>query len=615
MEIERRLSDVLREFARTLATDFPIQAILDQLVGRIVDVLPVDAAGVTLIAPGSKPRYVTASDSSALRFEQLQTELGEGPCLAAFNTGQAVTIADLDDDDRFPKFAERALAEGLRAVFTFPLRQENHQFGALDLYRTTPGGLDDEALAAAQSLADVAAAYLLNAEARAELQESSERARQTSLHDALTGLPNRSLLVDHLKHAIDRCSGSALLVAILFVDLDHFKAINDTHGHHVGDELLVAVAERLNGVLRSGDTLARLAGDEFVILCEDLADAAQVEPIAARIDRALNVPFVLSGVEVETTASVGIAFAGKGGDVPEQVLRDADIAMYQAKRKGGARHGVIDLREQRLADHRASLNRDLRHALARNELRLDYQPIVATAEGRITGAEALLRWTHPTRGLIGPDTIIPLAEQSGHIAEIGRWALHQACADRRRWSCPGNHGELEVSVNVSVRQLMGLDFVATVASVLANTSFDPNLLTLEVTESVFIDDFERAVLTLNDLKALGVKLALDDFGTGFSSLSHLQRFPVDVVKIDKTFVAGLDLPPVSHLIVTAMTGLAHSLGMTVVAEGVETHNQYQAITAVGCDAYQGFYFARPASADQLASFIADCTPLPARGDG
>ena len=604
MEIERRLSDVLSEFARTLVTDFPIQAILDHLVVRIVDVLPIGAAGVTLISPGMQPHYIAASDDAAMRFEQLQTELGEGPCLVAYQEGEAVIVPDLRADDRFPIFATRALEEGLGAVFTFPLRHDDHQLGALDLYRTSPGPVNAGAMTAAQTLADVAAAYLLNAQARSDLRDSSDRARESALHDGLTGLPNRTLLVQRLVHAILRCRRSEKLVAILFADLDRFKAINDTYGHHVGDELLVAVAARLTELLRPGDTLARLAGDEFVILCEDLEHTAQVEPLATRIDEALGEAFVLSGIEVQVSASVGIAFAGRGDDVPEQILQDADTAMYQAKRKGGARHGTVDVGEQRLADNRAMLNRDLRGALARRELRTEYQPIVATADGRITGVEALLRWAHPVRGIVAPDTIIPLAEQSGLILDIGRWVLMQACLDLHRWQRHDEYRELEICVNISTPQLMAPDFTTTVADVLAETRTDPTLVTLEMTESVFIGDSDRALIVLHDLKRLGVKLALDDFGTGYSSLSYLKQFPVDIVKIDRAFIADLGRDPSSRLIVSAIVRLAHSLQMTVVAEGIESAHQYDEVVALDCDCYQGYFFARPASADALDSLMA-----------
>jgi diguanylate cyclase (GGDEF)-like protein len=604
VEIERQLSDVLSEFARTLVTDFPIQAILDHLVGRIVDVLPISAAGVTLIAPGADPRYVAASDDSALRFEQLQTELGEGPCIAAYESGEAVAVPDLRDDIRFPTFAPRAVEAGLLAVFTFPLRQGDEQLGALDLYRSTAGPLDEGAMRAAQTLADVAAAYLLNAQARADLRESSERALESSLHDALTGLPNRILLVQRLDHAILRCRRSEKMVAILFADLDLFKSINDTYGHHVGDELLVAVAERLTGLLRPGDTLARLGGDEFVVLCEDLDEASQVGPLAARIGAALGDSFVLSDVEVKVTASVGIAFAGRGDHVSEQLLQIADTAMYQAKRKGGGRHAVVDLREQRLANHRAGLNRDLRGVVARGELRTEYQPIVAVPGGQIVSVEALLRWEHPIHGVVAPQVAVPLAEQAGLISEIGRWVLEQACLDRRGWDRPGPAGDITICVNVSAHQLMAGDFARSVEAVLADTHTDPTLLTIEVTEGVFVQDSGRVLDALNRLKRLGVRLALDDFGTGFSSLSYLKRFPVDILKLDRVFIADLGRDPASRLIVSAVVGLAHGLGMVVVAEGVETAEQYEEVASLECDSYQGFYFAGPMSAAHLDAMLA-----------
>jgi diguanylate cyclase (GGDEF)-like protein len=603
MEFDRQLADLLSEFARTLVTDFPIQAILDHLVVRIVDVLPITGAGVTLISPGVTPRYVAASDAAALRFEQLQTELSEGPCLAAYATGNAIAVPDLRIDTRFPRFAPRAVGAGLLAVFTFPLRQGERQLGALDMYRDVAGPLDAGAMMAAQTLADVAAAYLLNAQARADLRESSERAHESSLHDALTGLPNRTLLVQRLDHAIVRCQRSDKIVAILFADLDQFKSINDTYGHHVGDELLIAVSDRLSGILRAGDTLARLGGDEFVILCEDLDETAQGGPLAARVGAALSQTFNLSEVDVQVSASVGIAFAGRGNRGSEEVLQVADTAMYQAKRKGGARHATVDLREQRLANHRATLNRDLRGALARGELHIEYQPIVTTADGHITGAEALLRWTHPVHGNVAPTTAIPLAERSGLITEIGRWVLERACLDRQLWPRNDDPFGLDIAVNVSAHQLMAPDFPASVDDVLRETKTSPGVVTLEVTESVFLRDSERSLVALNQLKEIGVMLALDDFGTGYSSLSYLKRFPVDVVKIDRVFISDLDHNPDSRLIVNAVVALAHGLCMSVIAEGVESVDQYKQVAALDCDSCQGYYFARPSSANLLDTLL------------
>jgi diguanylate cyclase (GGDEF)-like protein len=601
MPSEQQLSNVLSEFARTMVTDFPIQGILDHLVLRIVDILPITAAGVTLISPGSNPRYLAASNPSALRFEQLQTELGEGPCLAAYTTGDAVAVPDLREERRFPRFVPRALAAGLVAVFTFPLRNGDARLGALDLYRDTPGPLDARAMRAAQTLADVAAAYLLNAQARADLQDSSDRSRETSRHDALTGLPNRVVLLERLEHALR--GRSATMAAVLFADLDQFKTVNDIHGHHVGDELLVAVAKRVTGLLRPSDTLARLSGDEFVILCEDVAGRSEVDGIAARIGAALSESFVLSSGDVRTTASIGIALTGRGDHRPEAVLHDADLAMYQAKRNGGARHQLIDLGEQRLVEQRASLQRDLRGACRGGELSMEYQPIVRTVDGRIVGVEALLRWAHPSRGLVSTSTLIPLAEQAGLIGEIGRWVLQQACRDLRSWRDHHHTDDLAVSVNVSAHQLMSVDFAATVEDVLVTTDTAPELVTLELTESVFVRDSQRALLVLNDLKRLGVMLALDDFGTGNSSLNYLNRFPVDIVKIDQGFIADLGRDRSSHAIVSAVVTLAHALSLTVAAEGVETARQHHDVAALGCDACQGYYFARPMLAEAFDALM------------
>ena len=604
MEMERRLSSVLGEFARTLLTDFPIQTILDHLVVRIVDVLPITSAGVTLISPDTAPHYIAASDDSALRFEQLQSELGEGPCLAAYELGEAVAVPDLAQDDRFPLFSPRALEEGLMAVFTFPLRHGDVRLGALDLYRTTPGPLNSEAMSSAQTLADVATAYLLNARAREDLRESSETARENSLHDDLTGLPNRALLVQRLDHAILRCQRSGKMVAILFADLDLFKSINDTFGHHVGDELLVAVAERLTALLRPGDTVARLSGDEFVILCEDIDHTSQVEPIAARIETALTEVFALSSAEVQVSASIGIAFAGRGNHLSEKVLQEADTAMYQAKRRGGASHAALDLGQHRLARHRAGLKRDLRGAAKRGELRVDYQPIVSTADGRITAVEALLRWAHPVHGIVAPAIVVPLAEQSGLIGEVGSWVLRQACLDWHRWQSQRPESALGISVNVSAHQLMAADFAASVEAILVGTGTDPRHVTLEVTESVFVHDVDGVTDMLKDLRCLGVMLAIDDFGTGYSSLSYLKRLPVDVLKIDRAFIADVDRDQKSRLILRAIVQLAHDLGMAVVAEGVESAEQHEQVALLGCDAFQGYYFARPASADGVEASLA-----------
>jgi diguanylate cyclase (GGDEF)-like protein len=605
---EQQLSAVLSDFARTMLTDFHVQGILDELVGRIVEMLPITGAGVTLISPLAGPRYVAASDSAALRFEELQTELGEGPCLAAYLTGEAISVPDLSAEPRFKLFGARALDAGLWAAFTFPLRQGSRRLGALDLYRDSPGALSPEDLVTAQTLADVAAAYLANAQARADLQDANARSQEIAMQDALTGLPNRGRLLERLEHAALRSGRSSKILALLFIDLDRFKEINNTYGHATGDALLVAVGLRITSDLRPGDTLARLAGDEFVVLCEELDDESQATLIAERIVAALSAPFRLAEQEVTVTASVGVAFAGPGAKVPDRLLHDADVAMYQVKRQGGSNHQIIDLRQQRLSEQRTSLERDLRGAIARGELQTHYQPIVRTADGVLEGAEALLRWNHPMEGMVPPTTVVAIAEQTGQISQIGRWVLEQGCRACCGWEIPAGGAPLGVAVNVSAHQLMTAGFVDQVEEVLAATRTPAERLTLEITESVFVQDPNRALVVLDALEKLGVTLALDDFGTGYSSLSYLKRFPVDIVKIDQIFVTDMQRDASSAAIVETIIDLAHRLAIKVTAEGVETAQQRDEILRLGGETSQGYYFGRPVPAESFAAAIA--TPAP-----
>jgi len=616
------LSGVLTEFAQTMVTDFPIQEILNRLAERIVEVMPVSAAGVTLITPELRPQYIAASDKAALRYEKLQTRMGDGPCLAAYQTGKTVSVPDLREETRFPKFVPRALAAGLAAVFTVPLCHGATRLGALDLYRDTPGPLSADSLVAAQTLAEVASAYLINAQGRSDLLDSSAQSRDAALHDPLTGLPNRVLMLEMLEHAFRSSRRSGKISAVLFADLDRFKEINDTYGHQIGDQLLVAVGQRVSGLLRPGDSVGRLSGDEFLVLCEGLDDPAQADPIAVRLHQELSRPFVLSGITVEISASIGVAFTGHGNDGVEEVLHDADFAMYRDKRKRAGGHAALDLRDLHLAGYQAGLARGLPGAIQRHELHLDYQPIVQAGNGRVTGVEALLRWTHPTRGPVAPDVFIPFAEQSGQIIELGHWVLEQACSDHEQWQ-RGRPEDITMAINVSPHQFMSAGFAESVAAALESTSTKPGLITLEVTESVLVRDQNRALVVMDELTEIGVKLALDDFGTGYCSLGYLNTLPIDAIKIDRTFIASLTPKPASHTIVTAIIALAHSLGMTAVSEGVETSEQHQQLVTFGSDACQGFYFARPMAAASFEILLQEppdltnphlpaVTPRPAR---
>ena len=343
---EETLSSVLGELARTLTTDFPVQGILDHFVKRIVEVLPITSAGVTLISAGVAPHYVAASDDAALRFEQLQSNIGEGPCVRAYETGQPVVVPDLRVERRFPKFAPAAVTAGLGAVFTFPLHDGDGRLGALDLYRDSPGELDAHDMEAAQTLADVAAAFLLNAQARDQLVAAFELLQSNTLHDPLTGLVNRVLLQDRIEHAAHLANGSDNVAAILFVNIDAFQLINETHGRQLGDQLLRAIAERLAGVVDSADTLARFADDKFVILCENIDSAVNVDGIVGRVDAALLEPFALIGADrpVALTASIGVVFAGSAKAISNDLVVKADKAMLAAKKELAAPHQLIDLR-------------------------------------------------------------------------------------------------------------------------------------------------------------------------------------------------------------------------------------------------------------------------------
>lgn len=450
-------------------------------------------------------------------------------------------------------------------------------------------------------LADVTAAYLLNAQARQRAQVATDWLRDGSLRDALTGLPNRVLLRELIEQASRRSRRNHGSVAVLFVDLDHFARVNEAHGHMIGDRLLVAVARRLSLLVRPGDTLARISGDQFVFLCEDLPVPADVDVLIGRIDEAFAEPFLLETVEIAATASVGIAFCGPGEAVTDDLVLDADIAMYQAKRRGSTSHQVIDLRTASEAHDRAELERDLHMALTTATLEVAYQPIVRTVDRVVTGVEALLRWTHPRRGPVPATTTIALAEHSGLIAGIGAWVLERSCQDWVAWAAGHPGRRLDLCVNVSARQLMSPAFVGNFGGILRETRMDPTALVLEVTERIFDAYGDHAMNVLKDLKALGVRLALDDFGTGYGSLTYLRRFPVDIVKIDRSFVSDMGRNPAGATMVAAVTHVAHDLGKQVTAEGVETAAQCSELVDVGCELAQGYFFARPMTAADFAA--------------
>jgi diguanylate cyclase (GGDEF)-like protein/PAS domain S-box-containing protein len=427
-------------------------------------------------------------------------------------------------------------------------------------------------------------------------------------HDPLTGLPNRTLLLDRLGVAVDRAIRLGGRIAVLFLDLDHFKVVNDSLGHALGDHLLVAISERLKVALRPGDTIARFGGDEFVVLCEDLHGRPDAVHIADRVSEAVSGPFMIDDAEVFVGMSIGIAFPDHlDPDLdPATLIRDADAAMYRAKERGRGRWEIFDNAMRASAVDRLDIENALRRALERRELRVFYQPVIDLTDGEITGVEALLRWEHAERGLLLPGDFIAVAEETGLIVPVGTWVLEQACRQLTRWHhAVPDLAPLRLAVNLSGRQLGHPNLVDDLGAVLAETGVDPSRIELEITESVLMDDVEMSSETLVRLKALGVQLAVDDFGTGYSSLSYLRRFPVDLLKVDRSFVGGLGSDPSDSAIAAAVITLAGTLGLQAVAEGVETAEQLAELRRLGCDRAQGFLLARPAPGDAVAELLAN----------
>ncbi len=435
-------------------------------------------------------------------------------------------------------------------------------------------------------------------------KKAEARLLHDAFHDALTTLPNRALFLDHLEMAIARTTRHPeRAFAVLFLDFDRFKIINDSLGHLAGDEMLVEVARRLKNSVRGGDTIARLGGDEFIILLEEINNAQEAVALAQRIQTTLREPIKLSGTEITITVSIGIAYSSEHYKKPEEILRDADTAMYQAKSQGKARYALFDPSMHTRALSQLQLENDLRRAIERNEFYLEYQPIISLQSGKLVGFEALVRWQHPERGFISPGDFIAVAEETSLIIPMGHWVIEQSCRQMQEWVQFYGDYNLTVSVNLSGKQLVQDDVVACVINKLALTGLSAQHLKLEITESVVMDNVEVAIRQLNQLRALGIKLSIDDFGTGYSSLSYLHRLPTDTLKVDRSFVSRMVEHSENAEIVRTIVLLAHTLKMDVTAEGIETKDQLLQLQKLGVEYAQGYYFSKPVGVHAAAELI------------
>jgi diguanylate cyclase (GGDEF)-like protein len=438
-----------------------------------------------------------------------------------------------------------------------------------------------------------------------ERKQGERGLEHKATHDPLTGLPNRVLFMDRLTHALAWSRRHETTFAILFIDLDKFKVINDSLGHETGDQVLIEVGRRLDEALRSSDTAARYGGDEFIVLCEDIKNDQQAIRIAQRITDSLEAPLSLDSDNTFVTASIGVVVGGSDSTAdPEMLIREADSAMYRAKKRG-VRCELFDNDLRARVAERREIERDLREAIDKQQFRVLYQPQVDLRTGKVVGVEALVRWDHPQRGLLAPADFLSLAEETGLIVPIGNWVLEESLRQAEEWRSARPNSSFQISVNLSAPQHEDPSLIPNIEAALAATDTDPSNLCLEITETVVMKDVDATFKVLESLKSIGAKLSVDDFGTGYSSLTSLRRFPVDSLKVDRSFVAGLGNGDFAEdaAIVTAVISLAHNLGLTAVAEGIETAEQLAELRAMDCDMAQGFYFARPRPAAAIGEML------------
>jgi diguanylate cyclase (GGDEF)-like protein/PAS domain S-box-containing protein len=596
---------VARLGERALRGDDP-EALMDEAIALLIETEGVESACVWRLDRDGRRLHLSAGLEGQVVGDGKRASAGrDSHAGAAVESGLHVIVDDWSTEKRYSMPPALRML-GVRSSLAVVIHGKAQPFGVLDIHSTSPSRFTPQDVHFVQASANVLTDAI-------ERHFADEALRHRVLHDSLTGLPNRPSFVGSLSEALKRATVSGSPVGVLFLDLDHFKLINDSLGHHAGDELLCAVAPRLRAHLRPGDIVARFGGDEFGILVDRLADEDEAIAIADRVSSAFSEPFPIDGTDHFITASLGVAVDRPStlepAD-PDMLIRNADAAMYRAKEHGRSRSEVFDAEMRARALRRLELERELRQGIARDELELNYQPMVCLSNGEVTGLEALVRWNHPDRGQLDPPEFIPVAEDSGLIEPLGRWVQRTACRQLVQWhELRPDDRPLDISVNLSAREVARRDLAASVAEVLSATGLDPVHLRLEITESVLVEESHSAMATLDQLSELGVRLVLDDFGTGYSSLAYLNRFPLDALKVDRSFVDGLGVEQERTAIVEAIIGMARALSLDVIAEGVENEAQLSELQRLGCDFAQGHYFSRALSPAKVARLIDDGLPV------
>jgi diguanylate cyclase (GGDEF)-like protein/PAS domain S-box-containing protein len=580
-----------------VATNQPLSDVLAQLL-RMIERQQPEAQGAIVLQNGR----LYQNGGPALPEELVLSVHGSmiGPEAATQGTptypSSNLTVTRLAGNNELRKFREIIFAKRLHTVWTNLIFAGNGQvLGSINVFFPTayqPERVDEVLLELACKLAAISI----------EQRHLTTQLAYQAHHDSLTGLPNRLFFEEHFQRTISQVAQSGDAAALLFFDLDRFKIVNDTLGHHIGDCLLQQVAQRLKRSVRRNDIVARMGGDEFTIILAELNDPDDAVRVAQKIVEAFQTPFVIQGHELKISGSLGVSLLPSDGQTTEELLKKADSAMYQAKENGRNNYQLFAMELSDAKLERLELEKDLSKALERGELSLHYQPLLQLDSGQIIGVEALLRWNHPTLGQIPPATFIPIAEESGLIIEVGNWVLKEACLQNKAWQRSGL-ANFKVAVNVSALQFQQADLVETVAGELKRSGLDPRWLELEITESVVMNKIDQTALQLSRLRQLGVSISIDDFGTGYSSLNYLRRLPIDTIKIDRSFISDLntDGPEISSegAIILAITTMAHNLNLKVLAEGVETAAQLEFLSRIGCNQVQGYYFLRPTTSVEL----------------